>query len=375
MRYIWQHINTIIETYNGSLPLALFLKDYFKRHPILGSRDRKLLSAMAYSWYRCSKGVNLIGETTIESKLKICMELCNYKSIPAPPLPAGNETAIETPFHLNYLFAYDMALSGGIGKEDWLGSMLLQPELFIRVRKDKGKIISLLNEKEIPLKFISDTCIALPNGTKIEEILPAESYVVQDASSQQTGTFFKPKKNEQWFDCCAGAGGKSLLLKDMEPGVRLTVSDKRESIIHNLQKRFRQYGHILPAAHITDAANKDQFHKTLGNRRFDHIICDAPCSGSGTWARTPEQLYFFKPTALDKYTALQKDIAVNVSHYLKDDGRLIYITCSVFKAENEDVVHTVTKETGLQLVEYQLINGISIKADSMFVAVMKKAQV
>jgi 16S rRNA (cytosine967-C5)-methyltransferase len=372
MRYIWQHIKIILENYNGELPLALFLKNYYRQYPILGGRDRKLLTAMAYSWYRCSKGiVTRGGETTIEEKVKISLQICNSDAFAS--LPQTDSISLnETSFSRDLLFPFDIPFSNGITKNEWLQSMQSQPDLFIRIRKDKGKVISLLNEKNIPVNYITDTCIALPNGTKVDEILPAESYVVQDAASQKTGTFFHPKKNGLWYDCCAGAGGKSLLLKDMEPGVRLTVSDKRDSIIHNLQKRFRQYGHVLPVAHITDAGNAAELNKILGNKQFDHIICDAPCSGSGTWARTPEQLYFFDPAVIEKYQALQRQIAINVLHYLKDGGSLIYITCSVFRAENEEIAAEIIKQTGLTIIESQLINGISIKADSMFIAVMGK---
>ena len=271
-------------------------------------------------------------------------------------------------FDINKLFPYDIALSDGIIKDEWLHSMLIQPDLFIRIRKDKGKIISLLNGQKIPFTFITENCLALPNGAKIDALLPEDCYVVQDASSQQTGAFFNPKKNELWYDCCAGAGGKSLLLKDMEPGVRLTASDSRESIIHNLQQRFRQYRHELPIAHVTDVTHKEQLDKALGTKQFDNIICDTPCSGSGTWARTPEQLYFFDPAALEKFPALQQAIAINVSRHLKPGGRLIYITCSVFKKENEDVVDAMIKETGLHLIQSRIINGVGIHADSMFVA-------
>ena len=182
----------------------------------------------------------------------------------------------------------------------------------------------------------------------------------------------KLEKNEQWYDCCSGAGGKSLLLKDLCPGVRLTVSDKRESIIHNLQQRFRQYRFELPVAHVTDVADSAQLTRALGDKQFDHIICDAPCSGSGTWARTPEQLYFFDPATIAKFGALQQTIAVNVSRHLKKGGQLIYITCSVFEQENENVVNAIIEETGMQLVQQQIINGIGVKADNMFVAVLTR---
>lgn len=364
MRYIWHHINTIIETYKGDIPLAHFLKNYFKQFPILGSRDRKILSAMAYTWYRCRKGI--ANDELLNGMLA---QWLNEQKLLNTSLP---ELLANCPFDLNTLFPYDITLSAGINKEEWLRSMLVQPDLFIRIRKDNGKIISLLNSLQIPFTFITDNCLALPNGAKIDALLPIESYVVQDASSQRTGAYFIPKKNEQWWDCCAGAGGKSLLLKDLEPGVRLTITDIRGSIIHNLQKRFRLYSHILPVAHIIDVADKEQLDKTIGDKQFDHIICDAPCSGSGTWSRTPEQMYFFDPDTLPAFSALQKTIAINVFRHLKPGGRLIYITCSVFRIENEQVIEEITKQTGLTLVTSELINGVNIHADSMFVAVMKK---
>jgi 16S rRNA (cytosine967-C5)-methyltransferase len=379
MRYIWQHIKIIIDLYDGSLPLAHFLKNYFKQHPILGSRDRNILNAMAYSWYRCGKGIrNSELGIGIETQVMICLRICKIELpsiLPVSEHSAGSPDD-ETPFDLNKLFLFDIEFSEGINRAEWLDSMLIQPDLFIRITKDKGKIISLLNSKQIPFTFIPSApgidCLALPNGAKIDQLLPPDTYAVQDASSQKTGEFFHPKKNELWYDCCSGAGGKSLLLKDLEPGVRLTVSDVRESIIRNLQERFRLYRHVLPVVHVTDVADKIKLDKSLINKQFDNIICDAPCSGSGTWARTPEQLYFFDPATLDKFSNLQKTIAINVAGHLKPGGRLLYITCSIFKRENEDVVDEVVKQTGMQVLSAQVINGVSIHADSMFVAVLQK---
>jgi 16S rRNA (cytosine967-C5)-methyltransferase len=375
MRYIWQHIQLILESYHGEVPLAHFLKNYFGRHPKLGSRDRKILSAMAYSWYRCSKGVTARGSQSApnEDVIKNCLRLCHNDNILRLLKEEPGTEATHIPFDVNTLFPFDISLSDGITREAWLSSMLVQPELFIRIRKDKKQILTKLNEQGISHTFITDACVSLPNGSKLDALLPPESYVIQDASSQQTGQFFAPEPNESWYDCCSGAGGKSLLLKDLEPGVRLTVSDKRASIIHNLQQRFRQYHLQLPTAHVLDVTQPAALEKALGNMRFDNILCDAPCSGSGTWARTPEQLYFFDPATLEKFNLLQSTIAVNVSKYLTDGGRLTYITCSVFKRENEDVVAEITKRTGLQPVRSKLINGTHIHADSMFICELKKA--
>ena len=364
MRYIWQHIKDITGTYKGDIPLAHFLKNHFKQFPILGSRDRRTLTALAYTWYRVHKGVG--NEELLNRLMNEWVEENKLLRVPLPDLLA------DVPFDADALFPFDMELSEGISRQQWLSSMLVQPDLFIRIRKDRGKIISLLNGHNIPFTSMGDNCLALPNGAKIDSILPEDAYAVQDASSQATGAFFAPKKNELWYDCCAGAGGKSLLLRDLEPGVLLTVSDKRESIIHNLMQRFRLYRQVLPAAHVVDVAGIPSLKKALGNQQFDNIICDAPCSGSGTWARTPEQLHFFNPDTIKDFAALQLSIAVNVSPHLKAGGRLIYITCSVFRQENESVVDEIIKQADLKLVSSALINGTSTKADSMFVAVLTR---
>jgi 16S rRNA (cytosine967-C5)-methyltransferase len=364
MRYIWQHINTIVTTYDGSVPLAIFLKNYFRQYPKLGSRDRKILSSMTYSWYRCVKGIS--PEAPTEDRIAKCLEVC---SISIPQLAIAPSVL---PFDLDALFPYEIGLSAGISHAAWLESMQRQPDMFIRVRKDLKGIEAALRQHNITYKRITDHCIALPNGTKADAILPAADYVVQDASSQATGDHFAPNKQEQWWDCCCGAGGKSLLLKDLEPSVRLTVSDRRETIIHNLKQRFKLYGHQQPTAIVTDIADAAAVSSALGNQLFDNIICDAPCSGSGTWARTPEQLYFFDPATIDKFSALQTAIAVNAAKHLKPGGKFFYITCSVFAQENEQVVAEVVRQTGFDAISSQIINGISIRADSMYIAELQR---
>lgn len=324
---------------------------------------------MTYCWYRCSKGIEDI--LPFEEKLKACLVLCNsHGKYIEPFLPAEKQNIA---FNTEALFPFPISLSEGINKQGWLQSMLVQPYMFIRIRRNHNGILKTLKENEIPFDIITENTIAMPNGSAIDKLLSPIDYAVQDASSQQTGNFFKALKNEDWWDCCSGAGGKSLLLKDKEPFVNLTVSDTRASILHNLKERFRSYGHKVPVAHVTDSCDSAQLQKALGGNTFNGIICDVPCSGSGTWARTPEQLYFFNSEKVTEFAALQKKIALNAAHYLKPGGTMYYITCSVFKAENEDVVTTLLQEdTALECISSQIINGITIHADSMYIAVLKK---
>ena len=144
----------------------------------------------------------------------------------------------------------------------------------------------------------------------------------------------------------------------------LTVSDVRPSIIANLKKRFAEAGIKNYNAFVADAVTASP------NTKFDLIIADVPCSGSGTWARTPEQLSFFKESQVDDYTALQIAIAANAIKYLEPGGYLLYITCSVFKKENELQVEKLLA-MGMQLVEQEVLKGYSENADSMFVALLR----
>ncbi len=111
--------------------------------------------------------------------------------------------------------------------------------------------------------------------------------------------------------------------------------------------------------------NNDQ---TLHHYEFDGILLDAPCSGSGTWGRTPEMLFYFEKYKIENYVKLQKAFAGNVIKYLKPGKPLIYMTCSVFKAENEDVIHYIEENFPVKLEKMELIKGYNNRADSMFVA-------
>lgn len=106
----------------------------------------------------------------------------------------------------------------------------------------------------------------------------------------------------------------------------------------------------------------------LHDYAFDGIILDAPCSGSGTWGRTPEMINQFDVSKIAFFQRLQKTIALNVIKYLKAGKPLIYITCSAFKEENEYVVNYLVKEAGLELESSELLKGYERKSDTMFVA-------
>jgi 16S rRNA (cytosine967-C5)-methyltransferase len=156
---------------------------------------------------------------------------------------------------------------------------------------------------------------------------------------------------------------------DIGPKLKLTVSDTRESILANLKKRFSNAGIKDYKSLIVDLSqNKSE----IKNLKSEIIIADVPCSGSGTWSRTPEQLYFFQERKIEDYSNLQKKIVSNAIAQLQPGGSFVYITCSVFKKENEEVAMYIKENFHLRLKQMEVLKGYDKKADSMFVALFEK---
>jgi len=370
----------ILKSYDGALPLHRFLVAHFKKYKQMGSSDRRWASRYLYSFYRLGKA--LPAENTLQ-RLAVADFLCNNTSslmiethlpqlaeqveLPVPAKLALVSDVYPT-FRLEEVFPFSVLLSDEIDKEAFFQSFFIQPDLFIRVQQNHSLgILNALKAANVVVHDIDEKTFGLPNGTKLEQVLPNQgTYQVQDLSSQKTGAFFQPQKYDYWWDCCAASGGKSLLLHDLEPKIELLVSDVRENSLRNLEERFQMAGLKKYQKKVLDLLqNNDQ---ELHHYAFDGIILDAPCSGSGTWGRTPEMLTTFEEHKIAYFNKLQKSIAAGVVKYLKEGKPLIYITCSVFKQENEDVVDYLQKELGLSLERMEVIKGYQDKADTMFAA-------
>jgi 16S rRNA (cytosine967-C5)-methyltransferase len=370
----------IFKSYDGALPLHRFLFTYFKRNKQMGSSDRRWASRYIYSFFRLGKALikeeralrlaiadflcNSTSSLVIESllpELKQHIELSVFEKL---ELIKSNYPAFE----LTDVFSFHEELSESIDKPAFLSSFFTQPDLFIRVTGGHLKTIAeVLNKEGIVAEEIGDNTLVVANGTKLDQILTGQQhYQVQDLSSQQTGSFFQPQVWDKWWDCCAASGGKSLLLHDLEPKIELLVSDVRENSLNNLDERFREAGLKKYQKKVLDLLQNNA--QDLHDYEFDGIIVDAPCSGSGTWGRTPEMLYYFEQHKISYFSKLQQSIASNVVKYLKEGKPLIYITCSVFKQENEDVIAYLLENLPLKLEKMELIKGYTHKADTMFVA-------
>jgi len=393
------HLNTvvqIIEQYKGEEPFSSFLKNFFSQNKKYGSKDRKQISHLCYCYFRLGKALK---DIPIKERILTGLFLCSNESneILKQLRPEWNEKnslpVREKLFIINppdgragysllitQVFPWKEELSEEIDHEKFCESFFIQPDLFLRLRPAHEKEARIKLEKTgVDFKEINSTCIALPNASKVEDILELNrDAVVQDLNSQRTGEFFKSAIQNQKsktiaWDCCAASGGKSIMLYDLDPKIELIVSDIRESIIANLKRRFQKAGIRKYESFVIDLTKDSSTELSIINIQPSIIIADVPCSGSGTWGRTPEQLYYFDEKRIEQYAVLQKKIVSNVIPYLKQNGYLVYITCSVFRKENEEVVNFIKDKFNLEIIRMELFKGYDKRADSMFAALLKKS--
>ena len=373
----------ILRSYNGNEPFHLYVKKYFSANKKFGSRDRKQITSLCYNYFRLG---NAVKNFSVEERIVLATFLCGNKSSEFLKTikPEWNDLAEEPikqklsivfpKFSVQNIFPYKDELREEIDTGKFSTSFLVQPDLFLRVRPGNNKrVTGKLAGAGILYRLINENCIVLPNSSKINEVIELDKeVVVQDYNSQRVAEFIQLKTTNHKlqtsvWDCCAASGGKSIMAYDINPNIELTVSDKRESILENLKKRFATAGIKKYHSFVADLLNgQAAFSAPTG--QFDLIICDAPCTGSGTWARTPEQLFYFKKDLIEKYAGLQKKILENIIPHIKPGGHLLYITCSVFKKENEEVVKYVEEEFNLQLQKMEILKGYEMKADTMFAA-------
>ena len=382
--FVQAYINTakeILNEYSGHEPFNSFLEKFFKENKKFGSRDRKQITQLCYCFFRIGKS---LGKYSVDEKLNIALYLCNNTSSPVLEKlnPEWNKTISAAvnekvklitekyQFVIEDVFPWPQYLSPVIDYNSLAQSFFIQPDIYLRLRP--GKEISVqrkLSKAQIPFQQKNPRCIAVAPFTKLDEILEINNEaVVQDLNSQRVieplMKYVNEKEIKTAWDSCAASGGKSILLYDTLPHVQLTVSDIRESILINLTKRFSEAGITGYKKIVTDIAAK----ALKSGEKFDLIICDAPCSGSGTWSRTPEQLYFFDETRIDYYSALQKRIVTNAAKNLRKGGYFLYITCSVFKNENEEVASFIEEKLSLTPLNLEYFVGYNQKADTLFTA-------
>lgn len=208
--------------------------------------------------------------------------------------------------------------------------------VFLRVNLRKARrdsAIAALGQEQISTQIstLSDSALEVVEGAR--RIATSRAYrdglvELQDASSQAAMACLPLVDGMRILDFCAGGGGKTLAM-----GGRVDA----DFVAHDaLAARLRD----LPAraeradlgVRISDLAQLER------DPPFDLVLCDVPCSGSGTWRRTPDAKWRFEPGDLDELIRVQQEILLQAQRFVAPGGMLAYATCSLLQEENEDQV-------------------------------------
>lgn len=141
------------------------------------------------------------------------------------------------------------------------------------------------------------------------------------------------------WDCCAAPGGKTLMLARRLTGAEILATDVNAKRLSAMKGRLRRYPY---AAEVQTATlNAAQLPESAG--LFDLILCDVPCSGTGTLGRNPEIRLRLNVEEFARQAARQREILAAALKRLAPGGRLVYSTCSLEPEENEAVVAAVAE--------------------------------
>lgn len=379
---MWQEIHMkkaveCIESFQNATPLNAHIKEYCRRYSNMGARDRKLLHTLVFNFYRL-KGNRHFADTEVAITVASLQDTLAAGFVYYWMQKIAGNSSADLSSYLEFTeeeyFPLAAEVTKNINRDTFFRSHIKKPNIFIRCREDHmNEIIKELNALNYKFQRAGDETLSFETHYALDKMKTYERgyFEIQDIASQRTGKLLHPHKNELWWDCCAGSGGKTLMLLDKQSQLQLTVSDARMSILQNLQERLQRCGYTHYKSLVLDLRQpEDVSRESLP--LFDNIIADVPCSGSGTWSRSPEWLSFFTSAHLSAYVQDQRRIVSNVLPKLKTGGSLLYITCSVYAAENEDNLAWFSTEPGLEVEQQNYVQYSTEGGDTLFTAKLRK---
>ncbi len=375
-------IDLLMEIIEASGPADRTVSFYFRNHRFIGSHDRAAINNRIYriirAWHRfgwwirrgdCAvnartlviadlmferehslasiegifSGEKYTPEKLSESELKLAKSM-NRQNLAHPHIPLREKT--ECPE-----WAFDL-LQKSLGDqyEAEMKAMLESAPLDLRVNTLKAKRDDVLEKlkkdgfdahagKVSPLSIR-----VLGRPRLLQHPLFLEGAVeIQDEGSQMVAVVADAKPGEQVVDFCAGAGGKTLAIgAAMKNKGRIVALDVLERRLTQAKRRFRRAGlHNIETKPIT--SERDKWVKRHKGK-FDLVLVDAPCTGTGIWRRDPDKRWRMLGPEMSELVLLQRKILDSACRLVKPGGRLVYATCSLLLEENDDQVGAFLKE-------------------------------
>ena len=337
-------LHTLQHHWRKDRALPQKIEALIKADPRFGSRDRRLYRELLYTAVRYQPWVEpLLSRNETEAMRRIAW--LSSETIATSALRAGLAGSLPA------LPPTLKARAEILGEKfetlfpDWMAAEapegLLSPEaelqrsrapLWIRLQTDRPERVfqaleakgwSWWESKQIPGAIRVETESDLTALPEYEDGL----FEVQDIGSQAILAAIRPEPGSRWLDACAGAGGKSLQLAGLLGGDgRVDATDIRRDALAELRRR------------ATRARLGNQIRVGVEADAYDGVLVDAPCSGSGTWRRSPHLLWMTSKETLLSYQKRQAELLTAQARKVRKGGLLVYATCSQAASENAGAI-------------------------------------
>jgi len=351
----------IVEGLEASrLPADRFIREFFRARRYAGSKDRANVSELVYAMFRhrASFAWRMGSEAPRALAMAALMKsgsdaaqietLFNGEGYGPKPLSDGERGALNTPpggempaqVRGEYPAFLETELQRAFGDRllPEMEAMQARAPIDMRVntlKANRDDVLAQLRAENYDAEPTphSPIGIRIPSGEGAAALgrtkaFESGAFEFQDEAAQIAVMLCGAKPGQRVLDLAAGAGGKSLALAAaMDNRGALTAHDIDEGRLRQIAPRAQRAGVTIIETHAGPHPPK---------RPYDLVLLDAPCSGSGTWRRQPENKWRLTPQRLDELNALQDMLLDQAAARAAGKARLVYATCSILPRENED---------------------------------------
>ncbi len=253
--------------------------------------------------------------------------------------------------------------------EKELPALLENPPIILRALGNREEVIQELKAENIAVEPTKRS----PYGLVLKEFTNLKNTKVwkrglidvQDEGAQLLSLEIGVKEKQSVFDFCAGAGGKSLIFAQImhDKGFIQAYDITPKKLFELVKRATRAHFHIIKIITKLEKPTK----------KFDHVVVDAPCSGTGTWRRTPNMRWHLTEKQLAHIVRTQGEILNQAEQYVKTGHFLSYITCSLTKDENEDQIDAFLRHhSNYRVIKQKRYSPVRTQTDGFFLCVMQK---
>ncbi len=238
--------------------------------------------------------------------------------------------------------------------------------VFLRVnvaRATRSEVLAALAKDGIAAQPHPLASTALEVVGKPRKITSSSAYQnglveLQDAASQAVIEALEIKPGLRVLDYCAGGGGKALALAAL--GADVVAHDIAPKRMADLPTRAKRAGAKVEICQTSDLGR-------LG--KFDLVLADAPCSGSGSWRRDPQGKWRMTAQKLHELRSVQREILRKIPEFITKDGAIAYATCSLFASENKEQIDPLRTNWAVTVErQFTPLEG----ADGFFIALLTR---